>query len=333
MVVHTGQNYTHNLNSLFYKEMKIRGPDIRLNINAHTFAHQIGEMIPQIFDIVHEEKPDRILILGDTNTALAAAIVSSRLGIPLYHMEAGNRCFDDKVPEEINRRLIDHSATVSLPYTHNSKENLLREGVDHRNIFVVGNPINEVLGFYKQEIRDSLALDKFKVNAGEYLLATVHRAENVDDNERLKNLMEGLISAGKRFGLPVLFSLHPRTDDKLQQSGMGLDTDVIMPFQSLGFFDFVNLEQNAKCVITDSGTVQEECCILGVPSITVRDTTERPETLECGSNILSGCEPELLLKALDVSMNFGNRWTPPKEYLEEFVSNTVLRLLVGYSHS
>src|SRR5205823_3303993 len=220
---------------------------------------------------------DRVLILGDTNSGLAA-LVAARLGIPVYHMEAGNRCYDDRVPEEINRRVIDHASTILMPYTARSKDNLVREGIERERIFVTGNPIFEVLQAFEPKIESSTAMDRLGVAAGGYFLATLHRAENVDAAPRLAQLLDGLAAAGREYTLPVLVSLHPRTADKMKQFGIsGAGLRLLPP---LGFFDFVKLEKHARAVLSDSGTVQEECAIYGVPNVTVRDVTERAETIE-----------------------------------------------------
>jgi UDP-N-acetylglucosamine 2-epimerase (non-hydrolysing) len=229
------------------------------------------------------------LILGDTNSALSA-IIAARRGIPVFHMEAGNRCYDDRVPEEVNRRIIDHSSTYLMPYTERSKENLVREGIERERIFVTGNPIKEVLDTITGQIEASDALQKYDVKPFEYFLVTIHRAENVDTEERLVKIFRGLEKVVEKFGKKMLVSVHPRTAEKLVKFSFTPGTDKIKLLRPLGFFDFVKLEKSALAVLTDSGTVQEECAIFGVPNITIRDVTERPETVECGSNIVSGAE-------------------------------------------
>jgi UDP-N-acetylglucosamine 2-epimerase (non-hydrolysing) len=270
-----------------------------------------------------------VLILGDTNSALSA-IAAARRGIPVFHMEAGNRCYDDRVPEEINRRIIDHSSAILLPYTERSKENLVREGIERERIFITGNPINEVLKFSEPKIEKSAALEKFGVKPFEYFLVTLHRAENVDLRERLKKIFSGLETASEKFGKKFLVSVHPRTAQKLNDFGVKIDTGKIKVMQPLGFFDFVKLEKNALAVLTDSGTVQEECAIFGVPNVTLRDVTERPETIECGSNILSGAETESILRAIELAISQPADWNAPREYLTENVAQTVSKIVLGY---
>ncbi len=329
ILVHTGQNFEDSLNAIFFTELKLREPDYYLGIRGDSFAEQIGKIIIEIEKVILKEKPERILILGDTNSGLVS-IVARRMGMPVFHMEAGNRCFDDRVPEEVNRRIIDHSSTVLLPYTHRSKENLLNEGIRREAIYVIGNPICEVIEHYAKEIENSQILDKLNVRPHQYFLITMHRAENVDHKDRLKNLLLSLEEINKKYTLPVICSLHPRTKSKMQQFGLKISNENIHLLEPFGFFDFVSLEKNALCVITDSGTVQEECCIFKVPNITIRDVTERPETLESGSNMLSSVSPDLILKSLEVVLNEKCEWEPPTEYLVKNVSSKVVKIILGY---
>jgi len=247
----------------------------------------------------------------------------------VYHMEAGNRCFDDRVPEEVNRRIIDQCSDVLMPYTERSRQNLVREGVDLNRIYVIGNPINEVLQHYKTEIDKSHALAKLGLKAKEYFLVTIHRAENVDSDLRLRSLTKALDMVQRKFGIPVVCSLHPHTRKRMAEAGIAVDNSQVYFLEPLGLFDFIHLEQNTRCVLTDSGTVQEECCIFHVPAVTIRDTTERPETLECGSNILSGVDPDNIERCINVACSKNRIWEVPQEYLAQNVSGTVSRVLLG----
>ena len=247
------------------------------------------------------------------------------------HMEAGNRCYDDRVPEEVNRRLIDHSSTVLLPYTRRSMENLVREGIERKRIFITGNPIDEVLQAYEPEIAASNALDRLEVGEGDFFLVTLHRAENVDDPTRLRSFLSGLSRVAETFDKTMVISLHPRTADKLAAFNLDSGSKRVRIMKPMGFFDFVKLERSAACVLSDSGTVQEECCIFRVPNVTLRDVTERPETIECGSNILSGADPDMIVRAVTVAMQGTPSWTPPEEYTTPNVADTVARIVVGYS--
>jgi UDP-N-acetylglucosamine 2-epimerase len=328
--VHTGQNYHESLSDVFLKELEVRTPDFHFGIRAKSFGEQIGQILSKADEVLEKIKPEKVLILGDTNSALTA-IVAARRGIPVYHMEAGNRCYDDRVPEEVNRRIIDHSSAFLLPYTERSKENLVREGIERERIFVTGNPINEVLKTFSAKIDASDAFKKFGVDPYGYFLVTLHRSENVDLPERLGKILQGLSLVTEKFDKQMLVSVHPRTAEKLEKFGLKAASDKIRLLNPLGFFDFVRLEKNALAVLTDSGTVQEECAIFGVPNVTVRDVTERPETIEAGSNILSGADPEKILKCVEIAVSQVANWKAPDEYLAENVSQTVCRILLGYN--
>jgi UDP-N-acetylglucosamine 2-epimerase (non-hydrolysing) len=328
-LIHTGQNFDPGLSDVFFKELGVRAPDAHMGVGVTTgFASQASAILEKSGELFSRTRPDRVLILGDTNSGLSA-IVAARMGIPVFHMEAGNRCYDDRVPEEVNRRIIDHCSTILMPYTERSKENLVREGVERERIFVTGNPIFEVLGDYQQQIDSADALSRLNVSPRQYFLVTLHRAENVDDSLRLRGFLGALAQAGHEHCVPVLMSVHPRTADKIQQ--FGLDTSGVRMLSPLGFFDFVNLEKNARAVLSDSGTVQEECAIFGVPNVTLRDVTERPETLECGSNVLSGGSAEGVRRALTIALSTSSDWKAPAEYTVAHVSRTVTKIILGYT--
>lgn len=330
VLVHTGQNYDQNLNDIFFKELNVRAPDHFLKAQG-SFGEQIGKILVESERVMKTEKPDKFLVLGDTNSSLAA-IMAKRLGIPVYHMEAGNRCYDDRVPEEVNRRIIDHSSDVLLPYTERSRQNLLREGVPGERIYVTGNPIYEVIQYYDAKIKSSHILSDLKLKAKHYFLVTMHRAENVDVEERLRSLAIALDQIQRKYELPVIISTHPRTRARIQSFGVGVDNTELRFLEPFGFFDFITLERNAFCVLSDSGTVQEECAIFGVPNVTIRDVTERPETLEAGSNILSGAAPESITRCVQTVLELNQQWKPPREYLAENVSQTVIKILLGFLH-
>ncbi len=328
--VHTGQNYDESLSDIFIRDLEVRTPDEHFGIKSKSFGEQIGQILQKTDEVLEKYKPDRLLLLGDTNSALSA-IIAARKAIPIYHMEAGNRCYDDRVPEEINRRIIDHSSNYLLPYTERSKENLVREGIERERIFITGNPINEVLNHFSPQINASRIADDLNVKVRDYFLVTLHRAENVDEPKRLKKILDGFVKTVEKFNKKMLVSTHPRTAEKLKQYDLLPTNDKIMLLEPLGFFDFVSLEKNAFAVLTDSGTVQEECAIFNVPNVTVRDVTERPETLECGSNILSGAESDSILRAVNLAVTAGTDWSAPKEYLTKNVSRTVAKIILGYN--
>ncbi len=331
VVVHTGQNHDPALSDIFFSELKLRAPDLHFGIRADGFAEQASRILACTGEMLARVKPDRMLILGDTNSGLAV-VVAARLGIPVYHMEAGNRCYDDRVPEEINRRVIDHCRAVLMPYTHRSKENLLREGIERHRVFVVGNPIFEVLQAESATVAGSDVLARLGLQPNGFFRVTLHRAENVDEPARLERLVRALSLVADTHALPLIASVHPRTADKLARFGVAPQSARIRLLPPLGFHDFVALERQARCVLSDSGTVQEECCIFRVPNVTLRDVTERPETIECGSNVLTGSDPDAVLRAVGAVLARPAAWEPPAEYLEAHVSETVVRILLGYCH-
>lgn len=330
LTVHTGQNYHESLSDIFLRDLKVRTPDFHLGMRVDSFGEQVGEILSGVDRLLEEHKPDRVLILGDTNSAISS-IVAARRGIPVFHMEAGNRCFDDRVPEEVNRRIIDHTSTILMPYTDRSKENLVREGIERDRIFVTGNPIKEVLSQFSSEIDVSDVLSRLHVKHREYMLVTLHRSENVDKAQRLEQLVGALSAIADRYKHPLLISVHPRTAGKLKEFNLKPSSGRVKLLEPLGFFDFVRLELGAECVLSDSGTVQEECAIFRVPNVTIRDVTERPETIECGSNILSGARLEDIVRAVEIALALEPDWTPPVEYLNENVSSTVTKIVLGYT--
>lgn len=329
VLVHTGQNYDPNLNEIFFRDLNIRAPDYYLDTKGDSIGEAVGNILHKVEDIMIKEQPDRLLILGDTNSSLSA-IIAKRMGIPVFHMEAGNRCYDDRVPEEVNRRIIDHCSDILMPYTERSRYNLLREGLENNRIFVTGNPIYEVINFYKSKTDDSTILKTLDITEQKYILVTLHRAENVDSNPRLKQILDSFDMIQKEYSMPVIVSLHPRTKEKIDKFNLHPRNKEIKLIRPFGFLDFIKLEMNAFCVITDSGTVQEECCIFNVPNVTVRDVTERPETVECGSNIISGIEVESIGLSMKAATSGLNKWKPPHEYLVENVSDIVIKIVMGY---
>jgi len=331
VLVHTGQNFDANLNDIFFEQLGIRPPDYNLGARG-TVGEQLAASLSKIEPILKAEKPDRFLVLGDTNSSLAA-IIAKRLHIPVYHMEAGNRCFDDRVPEEVNRRIIDHSSDVLLPYTERSRMNLLREGIAGERILVTGNPIGEVIEHHRPKIRRSKAPAGLGLRPKEYFLVTMHREENVDTPERLKSLLEAFDRLQKIYAQPVIVSTHPRTRLRLKESGLKIRNKEIRFLPPFGFFEFIALEEKARCVLSDSGTVQEECCLLRVPNVTLRDVTERPETVECGGSVLGGAEPEAVLRCVEAVLGRDPDWRIPPEYLVANVSDIVVKILLGFNSS
>ena len=329
VLVHTGQNFDPRLKDVFFDELGVRAPDRELGITGESFGEQIGHMLAAVDGVLREERPDALLILGDTNSGLCA-VLAKRMGIPVFHMEAGNRCYDDRVPEEVNRRVIDHSSTVLMPYTQRSKENLLREGVAGERIYVTGNPIHEVLEHYAPQIDAAPVFERLGVAPKRYFLATMHRAENVDFDERLRGLAAALEQVSREYDLPVICSLHPRTQQKMRQFGVEVGDERVRFLEPLGLFDFVALERAAFCTLSDSGTVQEECCLFGVPTVT-RPRRDR-ETGDGGMRqqhagrrrTCDGAALRATVTALPPA------WLPPPEYLAPDVSSAVAKILLGY---
>ncbi len=327
-LIHTGQNHDERLSDIFFEELGVRTPDIHLGVQANSFGEQAGLILQGTEEVLRRNRPDRLLILGDTNSALSA-IVAKRMGIPVFHMEAGNRCRDDRVPEEVNRRIVDQCSDLLMAYTERSRQNLLREGFPEERIFVTGNPIFEVLQTHQAKTEQSDILQQLDLEENAYFLVSLHRAENLEPIERLSGLLQGLQELVKKHDLPVIMSTHPRLRNQLARldSKFHEKLRLLPPF---GLFDFLRLQKSARCVLSDSGTVQEECAILGAPNVTLRDVTERPETLECGSNILAGGGSASLSRAVNLVLDQTPAWQVPSEYLKANVSQTVLRLLLGF---
>ena len=323
-MLHTGQNYDATLNQIFFDQLKLRNPDHVL-VSQGTVAQQLAATFVGVEQCINDFRPDAVLILGDTNSGLSA-IVCERMGVPVYHMEAGNRCYDLAVPEEKNRRLIDSVSSVNLPYTNHSRENLLREGVANQHIHVTGNPIKEVLDYYQSYTDASSILNTLELSSKKYIVATAHRAENVDDPVRLHNIMQAFNSIAEE--QPIVFSCHPKTRQRLSNMTIKLNPQIIMT-EPMGFFDFVHLEQHSSMAISDSGTVQEEMCLFQIPTVTIRATTERPETVWCGSNMVTGLNTENIVAGYQVMKSIDCRWTVPAEYVKRNVSDTVINILLG----
>jgi len=326
-IIHTGQNFSPELKDVFFKELNLRQPDYYLSANTENIGEQLSSIFKKTYDLLKKLSPDLVLILGDTNSGLSS-VIAEKMQIPVYHMEAGNRCYDPLVPEEKNRKIIDAVSTYNLPYTPRSRENLLREGFPPQRIMASGNPINEVLIKNKTAIDKSNILNKLKLSKNKYFIVTAHRAENVDNKARLANIFAGLDLVAKKYKMPIVCSIHPRTKEKIAKFKIIPQSNLIKLSEPFGFFDFVKLEQNAICAITDSGTVQEECCIFNVPTVTIRRTTERPETVECGSNILADLDKNKIFEAVNFMLQKDNHWDYPIGYLDKDVSDKVINFLL-----
>jgi UDP-N-acetylglucosamine 2-epimerase (non-hydrolysing) len=331
--VHTGQNYDYELNRIFLEQLEIREPDHYLNVAGESLGKTIGNVIAGSFDVMTSEKPEALLILGDTNSCLAA-ISAKRLKIPVFHMEAGNRSFDERVPEEINRRIVDHISDINMTYTEHARRYLLREGIRPETIIKTGSPMKEVLEHYMPEIEGAGALEELRLKPGGYLLVSAHREENVDDEGRFRAFLESLEAISRKYERPVIVSTHPRTKKKLDQvRAMHLDERIHF-LKALGFFEYVKLEMNAFCVVSDSGTITEESSILSFPAVTIRESHERPEGMDEGTLIMCGLNAERVLQAIDIVTSHHSRnqrsFKLVHDYDTESVSKKVLRIVTSY---
>jgi UDP-N-acetylglucosamine 2-epimerase (non-hydrolysing) len=328
-IVHTGQNYDYELNEVFFEELGVRTPDYFLNVDTSSLGKCLGEILIKTEDVLIKEKPDAVLVLGDTNSAIAT-IMAKRMKIPTYHMEAGNRSFDANVPEEINRKLVDHVADFNLVYTEHARRHLLSEGLSHRFIYLTGSPMKEVLDHCLEEIKKSEILNKLELAENKYFIVSVHREENVDSRNNLLSVIQCLKSLYDNYKMPVVVSTHPRTKKRLEKLGLSLDDYDIRFLKPFGFFDYNFLQMNSFCAVSDSGTISEESAILSFPAVTIRQSIERPEALDAGSISLTGLNPDILLKSIEiaVSLNEGRREIP-FEYTIINTSERVLKLITG----
>ena len=333
VVVHTGQNYDFELNEIFFNELGIRRPDHFLEAAAETSAGTIGAIIAKSDAVLRAERPDALLILGDTNSCLSA-ISAKRLRVPVFHMEAGNRCFDERVPEEINRRIVDHTADVNLPYSDISREYLLREGLPPDRIIKTGSPMFEVLTHYADGIDAARPLERLGLEAGRYFVVSVHREENVDSERNFGQFVALLNGLAKSHGLPIVMSTHPRTRQRLETAGVTLDP-LVRLLKPLGFFDYISLQRDAFCTLSDSGTITEESSILNFPAVNVREAHERPEGMEEGAVIMAGLRLEDVETAIRLAtqQGRGSRRTlrPVADYGMPNVSAKVVRIIVSYA--
>jgi UDP-N-acetylglucosamine 2-epimerase len=297
-LVHTGQNYDHQLNQVFFDELELRAPDHYLGVDTSSLGNVLGGTLIAIERVLLEVKPEAMLVLGDTNSCIAA-VMAKRLQVPVYHMEAGNRCFDANVPEEVNRRLVDHVADFNLVYTEHARRNLLAEGLPSRSIALSGSPMAEVLSHYEQAIEESQILTTLELEPAGYLAVSVHREENVDEPSRLASLVETLVEVHRTYDRPIVVSTHPRTRKRLDALGVQ-DVGGVTFHEPFGFLDYVKLQKQAFCVLSDSGTISEESAILAFPAVTLRDSIERPEAMEAGAIVMTGLDSAVVLDAIDL---------------------------------
>ncbi|MCK5563838.1 MAG: UDP-N-acetylglucosamine 2-epimerase (non-hydrolyzing) [Planctomycetes bacterium] len=331
VLVHTGQNYDYELNEVFFEELGVKKPDYFMNIDTSSLGHVYGGIMIKAEEILRKEQPDAVLILGDTNSSIAA-IIAKRLKIPIFHMEAGNRSYDENVPEETNRRIIDHISDFNLCYTEHARRHLISEGLPHRRIYVTGSPMREVLNDHIEKIKASDAVEKLGLKEKKYFLASIHREENVDRRDSLTQLLEALEKIAAEYDMPVVVSTHPRTRKRLEALGKKDINENIKFMKPFGFFDYVKLQMKALCVISDSGTICEESSMLDFPAITVRNAIERPEAMDTGSIVVTGTDPEVILNAIKLQVSddiLQKGMCVPNDYNIGNTSVRVVKLILG----
>jgi UDP-N-acetylglucosamine 2-epimerase (non-hydrolysing) len=334
ILVHTGQNHDYELNEIFFKQLKLNKPDYFLGIVGSTTAETIGNVIAKSDDIMAKEEPDALLLLGDTNSCLSA-ISAKRRKIPIFHMEAGNRCFDQTVPEEINRKIVDHISDINLPYTEHARRYLIAEGIRPETIIKTGSPMKEILVYYKSDIEASDILNQLKLHHAKYFVVSTHREENVDSDTNFHNLLYSLNKIAETYDMPVIVSTHPRTRKRLESLQLTFELDKRISFlKPLGFPDYVCLQTNAFCVVSDSGTITEESSIMNFPAVTIRQAHERPEGMDEGTLIMCGLQSERILQSIEVVTKQFDRNTRTFRLVEDYksdnISKKVVRIIISY---
>jgi UDP-N-acetylglucosamine 2-epimerase len=333
ILVHTGQNWDYTLNQVFFEDLEIREPDYYLNSVGNSLGETIGNIIAKSYALLEKEQPDALLILGDTNSALSA-ISAKRLKVPIFHMEAGNRCFDQNLPEEINRKIVDHISDVNLPYTEHARRYLISEGYRKEHIFVTGSPMTEVLNKYKDKIENSNVLEELGLKTGKYILVSAHREENIDNENNFLSLMSAINEIAEYYQMPVIYSTHPRSKNIIDKRGFEFHP-LVKNLKPFGFFDYNKLQFNAYCVLSDSGTVPEEASILGFPAVSIRTSTERPEALDKGGIILGGIKKNDVLQAVELCRDMWENnelVLPVIDYIDSNVSVKIIKIIQSYTN-
>lgn len=330
ILVHTGQNYDYTLNQVFFEEFNLKEPDYYLNATGQNVGETVGNIIAKSYEVIEKEQPDALLVLGDTNSCLSA-YAAKRLKVPIFHMEAGNRCFDFNVPEEINRRLVDHLSDINLAYTENARRYLISEGKNVDNVYVTGSPMAEVLLENIDKINSSDAIERLDLEQYKYFVVSAHREENIDIDAKFHNLVQSLNKIAEVYKMPIIFSTHPRTRKKLEEKHIEFNP-LIKNLEPLGFFDYVKLQQNAYCVLSDSGTIPEESAILNFPGVSMRNSTERPEALDAGGIVLGSVNERDLLNSIDLAVSSfkEGRDNPVKDYRDTNISEKVCKIIQSY---
>ncbi len=329
ILVHTGQNFDYELNEIFFNEMRIRQPQHYLDCAGKTSIDTIANVLIKADAVLEAEKPDAVLIYGDTNSCLSV-IAAKRRKIPIFHMEAGNRCFDQRVPEEINRKIVDHLSDINMPISEHARRYLVQEGIRGETIIKVGSSMKEVFEFYKNDIIKSQILVNMKLQSKEYLVVSAHREENIDSSKNFKDFIETLNTIASKYKKRIIVSTHPRTMKKVLMLDKSLIDSKIEWIKPLGFFDYIKLQTNAFCVVSDSGTITEEASLLAFPAITIRNTHERPEGMDEGVLILSGLKAERVLQSIEIVTAAINA-SPVDDYNASNVSDKVVRIIMSYT--
>ena len=332
VLVHTGQNYDPRLNDIFFQDLDLRKPDYYLDCVGKNLGETMGNILAKSYDVMLKEQPDAVLVLGDTNSALSA-ICAKRLKTPIFHMEAGNRCWDWNVSEMINRKVVDAISDINLPYTENSRRYLLSEGIDGKTVFVTGSPMTEVLHKHMDQINNSKVLEQLGLEKGKYILVSAHREENIDIEENFMSLMTAINNVAERYQMPVIYSTHPRSRKWIEKRNFKFNP-LVRNLEPFGFCDYNHLQMNAYCVLSDSGTLSEESAILNFPGVLIRTSTERPEALDAGSVVIGGITTESIEQALDLSVSMFENKEPngfPRDYTDENVSIKVVKLIQSYT--
>ena len=332
-LIHTGQNYDYNLNEVFFTDLDLRAPDYFLGVVGEDLGETVGNIIAKSYKLMLELKPDALLVLGDTNSSLCA-IMAKRLKIPIFHMEAGNRCFDQNVPEEINRKIVDHISDINLPYTEHSRRYLLSEGFRKDHIFVTGSPLKEVLEKHAKKISESQVLTENNLERGKYIIVSAHREENIDIERNFFSLMNGINEIAEKYGFPVIFSTHPRSRKKIKERNFNFHP-LVKNLNPFGFFDYNHLQKNAFCVLSDSGTLSEESAMLGFPGVLIRTSTERPEVFDTGNVVIGGIQGKELEQGINLAtqMHLNKEETVlPLDYADANVSVKVIKVIQSFTH-
>lgn len=332
ILVHTGQNYDYELNQIFFEELGLRAPDYFLNVAGSQLGETMGNVISRSYELFQKEMPDAILVLGDTNSCLCV-ISAKRLKIPIFHMEAGNRCFDENLPEEVNRRIVDVTSDINLCYSEHARRNLSDAGFPKERTFVVGSPMAEVFLDAEERIRESRVLEQLKLQKKKYILLSAHREENIDREENLHELVNAVNALAERYQMPIIYSVHPRSRKKIAEKNIEFHP-FVRQMQPFGFFDYNCLQKNAFCVVSDSGTIPEEAAYFGFPAVSIRTSTERPEAVDKGVFTIGGISVESVLQAVEMAATFDaahDHGTEVPDYSEKNVSTKVIKIIQGYT--